>query len=238
MTFIFSMDVQAQLPGKSETGFLYRQEAAGIATLQTKGWGFGFRYGRQRSAKVKTLYSLDFATMKHDKETRVINNITEDSKGFIYGKMNSFNVIRPQYGQRRILFNKLRDRGVELGYVWSIGPSIGLLKPIYLNVCKATGQGGCIPSEEKYDPEQHSLNEIYGRAPGSKGLNEIKIKPGLSGRFGFYFEFSPFEEGIKALEIGSTLDIFTEDIQIMAGDNNNFWFQSFYISFIFGKKLF
>jgi hypothetical protein len=235
---MFSGAAYAQLPAKSEAGLLYRQEVAGVATLQSNGWGFGMRYGKQKTAKVKHLFTFDLGTMKHPKETKIINSFATDARGYIYGKMNSFTVLRPHYGQRHILFKKLRESGVELGYTWSAGPSIGLLKPIYIEVCRQIGSGGCIPSTEKYDPERHSQAEITGRAAGTKGLGEIKFKPGLSARMGFYFEFSPYDDGLKALEIGTTVDVFPQEIQIMAGDNNSFWFQSLYISFIFGKKMF
>lgn len=238
--FSFAFAASAQLPGKSDKSFLYRQEWVGMGTLQTNGWGFGIRYGKQKSAEVKRLFNLDFATVKHDKETRVINILADEAKGYVFGKVNSFVVLRPQYGQRHVLFKKKRESGVELGYIWNAGPTLGLLKPIYLDICRQnSGPGGCIPTVERYDPELHDIYDIYGKAPGTKGLGETKLKPGLGGKLALYFEWSTLEDGIKALEIGSTIDVFPQRIEIMAGENNNsFLYQSFYISFVFGKKLF
>ena len=238
---LMSMPSISQIVARNETTLLYRQEVVGTATIHTNGWGFGIRYGKQLTVDKKLLFSFDIASMKHPKETRVINPSQEDARGYIYGKTNSLTLLRPHIGQRRSLFPKLRDRGVELGYVWTAGPTLGLVKPIYLEICIAPtspGNQGCIPSTEKYNPLIHTPDEIKGKAPGTKGIGEIKIQPGLSAKFGFYFEYSPLEEGFRAVEVGVSVDAFNKRIPILAIDNNKFIYQSFYVSFVFGKKMF
>lgn len=233
------LTTNAQLPGQEGTSLLYRQELVGMGTIQTNGWGFGLRYGRQKSNELKTLFNVDFATVKHDKETRVVNAFADDAKGYIFGKVNSFNLLRFQYGQRKVLFKKLRENGTELGFIWNAGPTIGFLKPIYLEICRQIGSGACIPTTERYDPEIHDVFDIRGKAPGTRGLGETKIRPGLGAKFALYFEWSADKERIKALEIGSTFDIFPNKIEILAGENNqSYWYQSLYISFVFGKRMF
>ena len=240
-SILLSLPVQGQIAAKNETTFLYRQEMMGTLTIHTNGWGFGFRYGKQQTVNKKLLFSFDLSTMKHPKETRVVNPSRNDTRGYIYGKTNSLTLLRPHIGQRRILFPKLRERGVELGYVWTFGPTLGLVKPIYLEICTPVVGGGnqtCNPSTEKYDPLIHTADHITGKAPGTKGISEIRIQPGLSARFGVYFEYSPIEDGFRALEVGVGIDAFHKRVPILALNPNKYIYQTLYISFVFGKKLF
>jgi len=90
---------------------------------------------------------------------------------------------------------------------------------------------------EKYDPVEHTANNIYGRAGGLRGFNEIEFVPGLHGAFAFNFEYHQKRESIKAIEIGTTVDFFpTGPVNIMAFAPNQQLFINFYINLQFGSK--
>jgi hypothetical protein len=137
-----------------------------------------------------------------------------------------------------MITEKIRTNGVEVSLVWGLGPSIGLLKPVYLQI----GKPG-IPYEtivvERYDPAVHSVNNIYGRASWFTGVGEMSIRPGSFGRFAFNFEHATTGTGIKSIEVGATVDVFFEEVPIMAevdGVQNKQVFLEFYLSLLFGKK--
>ena len=89
---------------------------------------------------------------------------------------------------------------------------------------------------EKYDPEEHFRDNIYGRAAFTKGISETKVYPGLYAKAGFNFEFGNYTSIIKALEIGATVDIFPNPVPMMAYNDPEYWFLNIYLSVNFGKR--
>ncbi len=217
---------------------LYHSEVVGGFTAHGDGWGLCFYNAKYTTAKKRRLLGVEVVGMKHPKEVKSFNPYYEDSRGYFYGKTNSFLVVRPMFGSKIRLAEKIRSRGVEVNLVWGVGPSLGLLKPVYLEI----GKPG-IPYEvivvERYDPAVHSVNNIFGRASWFKGVDEMQLRPGAFGRFAFNFEHATTGTGVKAIEVGVTLDAYLEEVPIMAevdGVENKQFFLEFYLSLQFGKK--
>jgi hypothetical protein len=217
---------------------LYSSELYGGFTAHGDGWGLFMYHAKYNTARKRTLLGAEVVGMKHPKEVKSYNPYYEDARGYFYGKANSFLILRPMFGGKNMLTEKIRSNGVEVSVVWGIGPSIGLLKPVYLQI----GKPG-IPYEtivvERYDPAVHSVNNIYGRASWFTGVNELGLRPGAFGRFAFSFEHSTTGDGYKAIEVGATIDAFLEQVPIMAeidGVENKQFFLEFYLSLQFGKK--
>ena len=237
---VFALNLNAQEPDKDPSSFLYRKEYIGNMGIHTAGIDFGFRYGKQKSYDLKRLLVVDFVTMKHSKETKTFNLNSEDAKGYVYGKLNGFGILRLHAGRRKILYQKKRDRGVEIGYNATGGLSLGLLKPIYLEVCTASGSAsdGCVKGTAKYDPDLHFRENIFGRASVTRGFSEIRVMPGLSAKAGMYFEKSIMDDNFKAVEIGGAVDFFFQKVPIMNIENNKQLFLTLYVNLLFGKKYF
>jgi hypothetical protein len=217
---------------------LYRSEVYGGFTAHGDGWGLFLYNARYTTARQRRLLGVEVVGMKHPKEVKSFNPYYEDSRGYFYGKQNSFLIVRPMIGRKTMLAEKVRNSGVEVSVVWGGGPSLGLLKPVYLQI----GKPG-IPYEvivvEKYDPAVHSVNNIYGRASWFTGVGEMSLRPGLFGRFAFNFEHATTGTGVKAIEAGATFDAFLEEVPIMAevdGVENKQFYLEFYVSLQFGKK--
>lgn len=229
----------SQKAAQDDVGFVYRKEAVGGFLLHSNGIGLHFRYGLQKSYLNKVSFGLDFVNMRNSKEIKVYNPTYDDGKGYYFGKLNGVMILRPFFGSRRILFQKLRDQGVEIGFNWGIGPSLAFVKPVYLQIIHPTPDPLEMRlADEKYDPTQHNTDNIYGRARWSMGLNEMKLQIGGQAKFGFHFEFSPEEDGIKALEVGAAFDLYPKNIPIMANEFNKPYFFTLYLNFIFGRKYF
>jgi hypothetical protein len=217
----------------------FRKEFYGGVMLHGDGWGVQFYRANYRTATQRFLLGLELVGMKHPKEVKSFNPYYEDSRGYFYGKSNSFLILRPSIGGKRQITDKIRRSGVEVNYVWGIGPAIGLVKPVYLQI----GKPDIIPYQsiviERYDPGIHDVQNIYGRATWFRGLGELGLRPGVFGRFGFNFEYSGQTTGLKALEAGVSVDAFPTVIPIMAeleGVVNKQIFLQFYLALQFGKK--
>lgn len=222
-----------------ETRVPYKREIYGGAIVHGDGWGAQFYHATYRTATERRLLGVELVGMKHPKEVKSYNPYYEDSRGYYYGKVNALLILRPTFGGKHQIADKIRRTGVELNYVWGIGPSLGFLKPVYLQI----GKPDNVPYEtfviERYDPAVHNVQNIYGRASWLLGLGELDFRPGAFGRFGLNFEYAGHTTGLKALEVGASLDAFPVAIPIMApleGVANKQFFFEFYLALQFGRK--
>ena len=218
-------------------GVLLKKEQSGAITLHTNGWGAGYRFGDHITGYKKRLYEIEFSTIKHPKETRMQNPYYFNAKSYIYGKKNSMFILRGHIGSQHVMYSKPNWGGVAIRYFYLGGASIAFLKPVYLYVLSNDASLYDFElSTEKYNPNNHFLDNIYGRGPFTKGVDEISLKPGASFKTGFNFEYGPYMEKLKTLEVGATLDFYPFPIEIMAKNDPDYFFLSFYFSFHFGKR--
>ena len=240
ITFLISSKSSiAQIPAEQQNYARFTKEVWGGVNLHTQGIGISLNYAKFKTYKKKLFYTLDVVGMQHEKEYKIFGSIDENAKRYVYGKLNSFYVIRPGIGKRKMFFEKLRDNGMQISINWSIGPSIGITKPVYLEVLKIDQFGQVIGNSiEKYDPESHNLYNIYGRGPWSRGLSEAKFHPGGFAKLGLEFEYSNERGLIKALEIGTILDVYPWRIPIMTNLDNPFIFPTLFINLMFGAKFY
>ncbi len=240
MATLIPMSIFAQVnPNEyvEEKPVLMKNEATGGLNFHTGSWGLQFRRSFNQTGYKKLMFEADFIGMKHPKEIKSINQAFDNARSYVYGKLNTFNILRMGAGQQFTIFSKAERNGVEIRFLYSGGLSLGILKPVYLNILKPTGNIGEFDVvTEKYDPEQHYIDNIYGRAPFTEGLDQLFFRPGAYVKAGFNFEYAPIFEDVKALEIGAALDVYPQEIPIMAFAENNQFFLSFYVTIMYGRK--
>lgn len=228
---------QGGIPSVGEGTVIYKKQLVGGVTIHSEGWGGLFKISQHVTAKRHREWALQVVNMKHPKEFKTFNPYYDDSKGYVFGKEHAFMLVRPTWGQRQVLFDKMRMRGVEFGYAYAVGPSVGLAKPVYLEIGHPS-----VPYEyitvERYDAQEHFTDNIFGKAPGTRGLDELKVYPGLHTRFGLYFEYANVKDGVKALEAGIATDVYPQKVPIMAVVDNKQVFFTFYLNLMLGKKYF
>jgi hypothetical protein len=223
---------------QEEKPVLLKNDASFGILAHSNGIGIEGKRGFMQTYNKKWLLEAQLVGMKHPKEIKTINTRFENPKSFIYGKMNTLTILRLAAGQQRVLFGKADRTGVEVRLIYTGGLSVGFAKPVYLIIEKNYQDGGQLV-EEKYDPENpdhNNVDNIVGRAPFTNGLDEIKPYPGLFLKSGLNFEYAPYHEDIKALEVGMALDAYGKEIPIMAFTKNKQFFLSFYITLIYGHK--
>jgi hypothetical protein len=209
------------------------------ANFQSNGFGLNYSISKFKTFKKKSLINLDLISIKNDKEYKVFGSFDENAKKFIFGKLNSLYSLRIGLGQRKIIFEKLRDNGLQISLNYTLGPSLGMVKPIYLEVFKYDFSGKIAGiALERYDPELHNFNNIYGRGPWSAGLFRTKLNPGIYFKFGLEFEYSSAREIINSFEIGISSDAFIKPVQIMVENDFHRFFPSFFISCSIGNKFY
>ncbi len=219
---------------------LLLKEMSGGFILHSMGWGLEFRKAKNLTVFNKRFIEFDFTEMKSPKEVRVVNPYFANAKSYIYGKLNSIFLLRGGIGLQRLLNNKPYWGGVELRYFFSGGAALALAKPVYLNIINMVSISPTYfeyeLTTEKYDPDKHFRDNIYGRAAFLKGINEISLYPGIYGKTGLNFDFGNYASVIKALEVGAALDVFPIAVPMMAYNDPERFFLTIYVSISFGKR--
>jgi hypothetical protein len=220
---------------KDQARIFYRNEKSIGISLNSNGIGLSGRYAKRINARKKTIWEIDGANIKHPKEIRISNSYYSN-RSFVFGKENLFLNLRAGWGKQHEMFRKVDRGGISIRRYFTVGPSIGLLKPIYYEVFKAGGGGinDYYITQEKFSTSTHQQN-IYGRASFFKGIDETKITPGIYGRFGLSFEYSKSDITIHAIETGISLDLFPRKMEIMATEHNSFYFLTLFVAYRFGK---
>jgi len=213
-----------------------KQTVVGIE-LRTNGYGAFLELGRMKTPRWTNIYSLELTEIKNPKEEKLspINGI---SNSYVYAKQNNFYQAKLGYGRQYIFGQKGNKNGVAVIGILEGGFSLGLLKPYYLEVSKNRGRSP-VQSIKFTDDDTAFLGfntAILGASGFTKGWGELKFKPGLLVKTALRFDFGRYNESIQAIEIGLSVDAYSEKIPIMAlGDNKQFFYQG-HVAFVFGKR--
>lgn len=243
--------IYAQGEIDTQSKVFYRNEWSLAAMLSSNGWGFNYRYGKRLDAFNKRLFEVDFAYMKHPKETKTYSNTwPPSSTKFVYAKTNLAFDFRFAYGKQHEIFRKHDVGGIAIRYFYNFGPSVVFLKPIYYDI----GDGVVLPEggtgiNPRSEPERFDATwqnvYILDRASFIKGMNELSVVPGAFAKFGFNFEYSKQDRIIHALETGIILEGFVKKLEIMDFSNpppasttvakNQQFFFTLFVCYRFGR---
>lgn len=175
-------------------------------------------------------FNLEIVNVNNYRESTT--NGLGSGSGYVFGKQNYLFAIRPQYGREINIFRKSSEGGVNINAILAGGPSIGLLKPYYIQV--AYGRGNY--RDEVFDPLKHTLNNIVGSGGFFEGFGDSQVVPGVNLKAALNFELDAFRQSNISLEIGFLAEAYTKQINIMAITENRSVFTSGYITIFFGGK--
>ncbi len=202
--------------------------------LNTDGWGFGYRIGYFKTGYIKRTLDISFSFVFDPKEQRYANSYDNNAHSFVYGKERNMYSLKLLYGKQKDLANKPYWGGVDIRWLSLFGVNLMVGKPIYLYVIDPMQDN--ILVTEKYQPDKHTLDLIYGRAPFVNGLEELEFYPGITYRTAINVEYGKTSEKTRAIEAGLILNAYLYPYNIMAYQQPKYFDFSFYISFHFGKR--
>jgi len=232
---VFSQDEEMDGYDSIANRVLLKKELTGGVTIHILGMGANFRKGINKTFFNSRIFEIEFVSMKHPKQIRVINPYYYNAKSYVYGKLNHVYILRAGYGFKKLLNRKPYWGGVELRFLYMGGLSVAFAKPVYLYFWDETYT---YVKEEKYNPDNyyHNSEYIFGRAPFTDGLGELKVYPGVYAKTGLNFEFGALNSKIRALEAGGVVEYFPIAIPIMAFNPAQNFLVTFYLNFSFGKR--
>jgi hypothetical protein len=228
-----TISLYAQGELNEEQKVFFRNEKSFAILLNTDGIGFSYRGAKRIDFRNKRLFEIDAGNLRLIKEYRQSSQYLQGSS-YIFGKLNSTFFLRSGFGHQHELFKKADLGGIAVRYFYSAGPVLAIYKPIYYRVIHLLSPNSTELIEKKFDSSIASSQDIYSKASFTKGLNEIKVMPGLYAKAGFNFEYSKEDKIIHAIELGAQLNAFPKKIPIMFGSDNKALFFSLFVSYRFG----
>lgn len=215
---------------------LYKSENGGGLIVHTAGWGVNYFLARNLSAFNKRLWSFDYIGLKHPKETKSYNQYSDNSQGYVYGKLNNAGLLRMALGFQHVLVQRQKRKGVEISYKNLLGVTLAFLKPYYLNVRDEESTFIFPTYSNKQFNQDISQTDIHGKSNFFIGLDEVKVHPALGYKFGLNFEYGGEKEQIKSIEVGTIIDIFANKLPIMYGDVNKWLNVNLYANIMIGTR--
>ncbi|MDX1314667.1 MAG: hypothetical protein R3356_04125 [Eudoraea sp.] len=188
--------------------------------------GFIFRFSKSIKPNHYRTIGVELINFKHPAETKKIALST--GSYFVVGKTNHLFAIRGQYGRDLILFKKASQQGVQITATGSVGPSIGLEAPYYIEYSQL--------SREPYDPRIHLIENISGSGFMFQGLFQSNLVMGLNLRAGLSFEFGTFKSNVSGFELGVLVDAYSRRIEIIPEADNYAIWPTAYITLFYGSR--
>lgn len=219
----------AQNDAYGEATVVYTNQFYAGGKIMTSGFGLKGILGKYEGYKTIKFKSIEFLKLKHPKELKLTIIGGNSTRRLVFGKSNAFQTLRIGFGKKQLISDKIRKGAMAIGYSYNLGPSIGLLKPVYVDLIESR-------RSERYDPQIHDLSQIRGRSSFFRGVFETKIRPGIFLNAAILFEFSSDRDGIQQLEVGGSIDAFAERIPIIANAEAKQFFINLFLSYTLGKK--
>lgn len=237
---IVSSVAHAQL--KTDADFkrqVYDRAYTASVMFHTRGYAINGRYMKYVDGYNMRGFEIDLSKLRHPKEVITSSESLSNARGYVVGRINSFYTLRMGYFYQNILYDKTDRGSVAISWIVSGGPSLGLLKPIYLQWRQRAMDGRLQRIvTERYTGQ--SLPNIEGEANFFVGMDELSIQPGLYLKTGFEFDYQVMDERITSLEAGVIYDYFFTPVPIFfeenAGDVNWTGYLQFYLAANFGYK--
>ncbi len=233
----YSQSTQQAIANGQDPNVLYRNEMSFGIFAHSRGFGLNFYRAKHVTATRKKILEVQALNMKHPKEIKISNNV-DNSKKFIYGKLNNILLFRGGVGYQTTLFRRADRKSVEIRSSYYLGGNATFAKPTYILVLRKNSNEMSYQEAVKYNPEVHTIDSIYGRGPLVDGLSELKIYPAAYAKVNLSFEFAPMSNKVKAIETGLIVDYYPKALPIMAHNPAENFIVTVYVGFVFGKKWF
>lgn len=230
-------------------GIIYRHERSIEIGMHTHGWQIGYNTGKLLTYDKTRYYHFALATMSDGRQNRQNKNIPLNGKAsssFVFGKLNSFYVLRGGIGWKKYLSEKAKRKGIAVGYTYEFGPAIGIKRPYYLELVYPIEDFGSQDwdlRKERYSEENKDVfldyDRVFGGAGFGKGWSELSFVPGIQAKGGLLFSLGAYDKYVKLVEVGAVADLFVQKIDIMAetkSSSNKPYFINLYLTLQFGYR--
>lgn len=221
-------------------GFVYKNEFGLGMKVHANGWGVSADKVYLKTIFKQRVTRFEILSIKHPREFKqpALNGFganTKNSGPFAYGKINSFHTLNVNFGRRILIGEKGRRNGIEISYIYLIGPALGLLNPYYLDI-----QEDFESTPTRYSIETQDVfldnSKIRGYSGYIKGVKEMKFIPGVQAQFSLHFDYALFDQLVNTVEAGIMVHAFYKRIPIMVTEDNHIIFPNLFLKFSIGRR--
>lgn len=203
--------------------------------LLTSGINLEANYTYSLREKTRIGIQVQCGNLKSKREHKVDNTLYQDSKPYVFGKLNNLYTLHLGLQYQRILFEIRRKNGVQISFLASGGGVLGKLTPNYVYLRDPYLTDNSIkPTLEKYDPENQFPQYVYGRASYFEGWDESSRLCGYYGDMSFFFDIARREKFTFGLKLGGRIDHFSDSFVLFYRGADYQTFTSLYTSIIIG----
>ncbi|NLR93049.1 MULTISPECIES: hypothetical protein [Flammeovirga] len=187
--------------------------------------------GKIKNEKKYHSFNLELLSIRHPKEQK---RQTYTGEGVVFGKMNRLYSIRPMFGKELIIFKKARKQGVQINFLYSVGPAIGIVAPYMVKYRDASGE----TQTKQFTQDDYLQFSNYIEGTGSLGesLSNASVTAGLAFKASLTFEFGMNKRSITGIEAGLIGDLYAKEVQIMASSDNRNFYSAMFLTFFFGSR--
>lgn len=229
-------------------GIVFKNERFYEFKVNTHGYAIAFGQGNLNTYYKTSYFLYEFGMLKDPTERRQNKNenVANEgiSSGFVYGKQNSFYMLKFGLGRKRYFTEKARRKGIAVGLDYEGGITLGLLKPYHLKIKYPSLEVGQFEiRNEAYSEENHDkfidYEDIYGGASFFDGIGQTSITVGAHAKISGHFALGAYDKYVRAINIGFMIDAYPTKVPILverAEISNQRIFLNMFISFQFGKR--
>lgn len=212
--------------------------------LHTRGWNVSLHYGFIKTRMRTMQFIAEFGQINHPKQKVERYNassiFSQSSRAFVYGKRNTLYTLRLGYGEKRYLSSKENNRAVSLAWTYGAGISLGLVRPYYLDLIYRNAGGIPTLRAEKYGPDNWNrfldIEQVDGPSGGEYGWDEAILEPGFFLKTGLLIDWGAFDQVVKGLEIGLTVDTYFSKIPLLVFEESTPVFVNLYVHVYLGTR--
>ena len=234
-----NIEIQNENDKPIEERLVYNHQNTLNAAIHSRGFGIGCKIGRIKSILLTRNWEAEIVSLRSLKELQTLNISTYNMRPFVYGKLNYAYVMRFGYGEDRRIFGKPYWGGIETRWTYEFGPSLALVKPYYyyVSIYKKLDDGTYWETydEQTFDHKDQWI-DILGRSSFTKGLNEIKLSPGMHASLGLSFDIGKSRTKAQAIKVDVIAEYFPLGISIMDSERNRQLFVTFMLSYNWGSR--
>lgn len=224
----------------------YKHELAMSAGLHTNGYVVGLHYGLINKPMRSLFLQLDFQEVKNPKEYKktydLLRRTRNTPKTFIYGKRNNLYNLNLSFGQRHYLTKKT-ETGLSIGWLYSVGASLSILKPYYLDLVYINDDASQSIRSEPYSEENRErfLDPFFvdGSSGLGRGWGDVRLAPAGRLKMALLLDWGALGSTQKTIELGAMLDFNFERLPVVIETEelrNNIAYFNIYATFQFGRR--
>lgn len=227
--------INAMIRQEEEGALIYNKQSVFGVEIRTNGYGLLYEKGKTKTRRKTNIWGIEFTEIKDPKEEKTPTGFFSFSNPYIFGKIHNFYQLKFGIGQQYLFGQKGNKNGVALTGSYQGGVSFGLLRPYFLQIDDGSGN-----RDVKYTVDDSASfidrSVIVGSSGIGKGWNEMTLKPGAYAKAALRFDWGHYNEMVSGIEIGISVDAYTQKIPILLFAKQKQVFFQGHIALVFGRR--